>query len=102
MDAASAVCEIEARENRASFDYVGARGNCAVKLVLRDIDEGDPAPAVRRQRLYGGTGRGMRIRVESTARGFSTGVNRWSVTIFSTFWSRPSFPSCAARAVGPS
>lgn len=43
MDAASAFCEIQERENRASFDYVGARGTCSIDLVLRDIDEGDPA-----------------------------------------------------------
>ena len=43
MDTASAVCEIDERENRARFDYVSRRGRCGVDLVMRDIDEGVPA-----------------------------------------------------------
>ncbi len=43
MDATTAVCEIDERENRAQFDYVSPRGRCGVDLVLRDVDEGIPA-----------------------------------------------------------
>ena len=43
MDATTAVCEIEERENRARFDYVSGPGRCGVELVMRDIDEGIPA-----------------------------------------------------------
>ena len=43
MDTTTAVCEIDERENRARFDYVGRCGRCHVNLVMRDIDEGVPA-----------------------------------------------------------